>query len=95
MVHVSVIVSLFLLSVFLSDVDMERVADETDVLIVGGGPAGMAAAIRVKQLAEESGTDIRVCLLEKAAETGPLYECASACLPICLFAQSLSSLLFI
>ena len=52
------------------DVDMERVVDETDVLIVGGGPAGMAAAIRVKQLAEESGTDIRVCLIEKAAEMG-------------------------
>ena len=49
---------------------MERAVDETDVLIVGGGPAGMAAAIRLKQLANESGDDIRVCLLEKAAETG-------------------------
>ncbi|XP_062514675.1 electron transfer flavoprotein-ubiquinone oxidoreductase, mitochondrial-like [Corticium candelabrum] len=52
------------------DVNMERAVDETDVLIVGGGPAGMAAAIRLKQLANESGDDIRVCLLEKAAETG-------------------------
>ena len=49
---------------------MERVADETDVLIVGAGPAGLSAAIRLKQLATQKGADIRVCVLEKAAEVG-------------------------
>ena len=36
-------------------IDMERFADEADVVIVGGGPAGMSAAIRLKQLANEVG----------------------------------------
>lgn len=34
---------------------MERVAEETDILIIGGGPAGMAAAIRARQIAAEKG----------------------------------------
>lgn len=34
---------------------MERVAEETDILIIGGGPAGMSAAIRARQIAEEKG----------------------------------------
>ncbi|CAG2167378.1 unnamed protein product, partial [Oppiella nova] len=33
------------------DIPMERVVDETDVVIIGGGPAGLSAAIRLKQLA--------------------------------------------
>ncbi len=41
-----------------------------DVLIVGAGPAGLAAAIRLKQLAIESGKEISVCVLEKGAEVG-------------------------
>ena len=54
-----------------ADVDMSRFADEpTDLLIVGGGPAGLAAAIKFKQLCNEQGVDYRVTLLEKAAGAG-------------------------
>ncbi|KRT82482.1 FAD dependent oxidoreductase [Oryctes borbonicus] len=49
---------------------MERFQDETDLLIIGGGPAGMSAAIRAKQLAEQDGKELRVCVVEKAAEVG-------------------------
>lgn len=49
---------------------MERFSDEADLLIVGGGPAGMSAAIRAKQLAAEKGQELRVCVIEKAAEVG-------------------------
>ena len=56
--------------VFSIDVDMERVEDQTDVLIVGGGPAGLSTAIKLKQLAAEKSMDVRVCVLEKAAEVG-------------------------
>lgn len=41
-----------------------------DVLIVGAGPAGLGAAIRLKQLAQDAGRELSVCILEKGAEVG-------------------------
>ena len=54
----------------LLDVDMTRYEDEADVVIVGGGPGGLSAACRLKQLANAEGKELRVCVVEKAAEIG-------------------------
>ena len=48
----------------------EREAMEFDVVIVGAGPAGLAAAIRIKQLAAEAERDVSVVVLEKGSEVG-------------------------
>jgi heterodisulfide reductase subunit A-like polyferredoxin len=48
----------------------ERFVDETDVVIIGAGPSGLSAAIRLKQLANANGTEVRIVVVEKASELG-------------------------
>ena len=49
---------------------MERETMEFDVMIVGAGPSGLAASIRLKQLCAENGKDLSVCVVEKGSEVG-------------------------
>lgn len=55
-----------------------------DVVIVGAGPAGLAAAIRLKQLASEQAREISVCVLEKGAEVGAQILSGAVIDPIAL-----------
>ncbi len=54
----------------MSDAVKERESMEYDVVIVGAGPSGLSAAIRLKQIAAESEREINVCVLEKGSEVG-------------------------
>ena len=49
---------------------MEREFMEYDVVIVGAGPSGLSTAIRLRQIAEETGNELSVCVIEKGSEVG-------------------------
>ena len=50
----------------------ERYVEEVDVCIVGAGPSGLSAAIKLRQMAAEKNKDLRVFVVEKGSEVGEL-----------------------
>ena len=49
---------------------MERESMEFDVVVVGAGPAGLSAAIKLGQLAQEQEQEVSICVVEKGSEVG-------------------------
>ena len=48
----------------------ERESMEFDVVIVGAGPSGLSASIKLMQLSQEKGLDLNICVLEKSSDIG-------------------------
>ena len=56
-----------------SGVYMERESMEFDVVIIGGGPSGLSAAIKLKQLASQNNSELSVCLVEKVVKLAHIF----------------------
>ena len=54
----------------MAEAAVERESMEFDVVVVGAGPSGLAAAVRLRQLAAERGREVSVCVVEKGSEVG-------------------------